>query len=118
MGLLGIIFFISVAVYPLYLIGKFVLGFFTGENFMSHDERKIYRHNKAIIKQQKVNAFWYNYTWQYIIVGISLFVLLIGIFMKNINVGFFGFMFLMASLFICAVGSSYRKNNRELERDA
>ena len=90
---------------------------FTGENFMSPNEREIYRHNKSIIKQKKVNSFWYNYIWQYVIVGISVLVLLSGIFIKSIGVGFFWFMFLLTALFICAVGSSYRKNNRKIERD-
>ena len=117
MGWIGICCIICVVFFSAYFIGKFVLGFFTGENFMSPNEREIYRHNKSIIKQKKVNSFWYNYIWQYVIVGISVLVLLSGIFIKSIGVGFFGFMFLLTALFICAVGSSYRKNNRKIERD-
>lgn len=115
MGWIGIYCLLCVVIFPVYLFGKFIFGFFTGENFMSRNEREIYRRNKAMIKQQKVNAFWYNYFWQYTIVGISVFVLLNGIFLKSITVGFFGFMFLLTALCICAAGCSYRKSNRKME---
>lgn len=115
MGWIGLMCFLCVAIYPIYLMGKFVFGFFTGANFMSHDDRRIHEHNKMLMKQQRVNRFWYNYVWQYIVTGISALVLLAGISMGSIGVGFFGFMFLMAVLFICAVGASYRKNHPKME---
>lgn len=109
MGFVGVIMFVCVAFYPVYLVIKFIVGCFTGENFMDYNERKIYEHNKTVLKQRKVNYFWYNYVWQYTIVLLSALVLLVGIVFKSYDVGFFGFMLLMCSLFVCGVGSSYRK---------
>ena len=115
MGWIGLMCFLCVAIYPIYLIGKFIYGFFTGANLMSHDERRMYEHNKMLMKQQRVNCFWYNFAWQYVVTGISALILLVGIGMGSIGVGFFGFMFLMAALFICAVGASYRKNHHKMD---
>lgn len=111
MGFVGTIIFVCVAFYPVYMIVKFVTGCITGESFMDYNERKIYEHNKEVLKQRNVNHFWYNYVWQYTIILLSVLVLLVGIVFKSFDVGFFGFMFLMCSLFVCAVGSSYRKNH-------